>query len=77
MMSVVDHQDDVCTCYEVRFNGRLSETLIAELEAAEVADLTTGIVVEVHDEAALHGLLRRIEALGLELISIQSIHRTA
>jgi hypothetical protein len=74
MMSIVDHHDDVddgCTRYEVRLNGRLSETLIAELEAAEITDLTTGIIIEVDDEAALHGLLRRIETLGLELISIQ------
>jgi hypothetical protein len=74
MMSVMGPQDDVddgCTRYEVRINGRLSETLIAELKAAEITDMTTGIVVEIRDEAALHGLLRRIETLGLELISIQ------
>jgi hypothetical protein len=58
-------------CYEVRFDGRLSETLLAELEVDEITDMTTGIVVRVRDEAALHGLLRRIETLGLELVSIQ------
>ena len=42
-----------------------------ELTAAEIIDTTTGIVLEVSDEAALNGLLRRLEALGLELISIQ------
>jgi hypothetical protein len=74
MMGIVGRQndlDDGCTRYEVRVNGRLSETLISELTAAEITDMTTGFIVEVRDEAALHGLLRRIETLGLELISIQ------
>lgn len=59
--------------YEVRINGRLSESLVDELTAAEIIDVTTGIVLEVCDEAALNGLLRRLETLGLELISIQRI----
>jgi hypothetical protein len=33
--------------------------------------MTTSMIVEVSDEAALHGLLRRVEALGIELVSIQ------
>jgi hypothetical protein len=71
-----DAFDDGNAHYEVRIDGRLSETLLAELEVAEVADLTTGIVVGVRDEAALHGLLRRIENLGLEIVSIQRTDRT-
>jgi hypothetical protein len=70
----VKHPDDIADSYsryEVRIDGRLSETLLAELEVAEITDMTTGIVVGVRDEAALHGLLRRIEALGLEIVSIQ------
>jgi hypothetical protein len=66
--------DDIADCfasYEVRIDGGLSKTLLAELEIAEITDITTGIIVRVRDEAALHGLLRRIETLGLELISIQ------
>lgn len=57
--------------YEVRIVGRLSESLVDELTAAEIIGVTTGIVLEVSDEAALNGLLRRLETLGLELISIQ------
>ena len=59
--------------YEVRINGRVSELLVDELTAAEIIDVTTGIVLEVSDEAALNGLLRRLETLGLELISVQRI----
>ena len=59
--------------YEVRINGRVSELLVEELTAAEIIDVTTGIVLEVSDEAALNGLLRRLETLCLELISVQRI----
>jgi hypothetical protein len=70
----VKRPDDIAdgfASYEVRIDGRLSETLLTELKIAEVTDLTTGIIFKVRDEAALHGFLRRIETLGLELISIQ------
>jgi hypothetical protein len=71
IVEVGNDQDTPCRRYEVRISGRLSESLIDELTAAEIIDTTTGIVVEVSDEAALNGLLRRLETLGLELISIQ------
>jgi hypothetical protein len=59
--------------YEVRVKGQLSEAFAVELAEAEISDLTTGIVFALPDEAALHGLLRRIEALGLELVSVQPV----
>ena len=57
--------------YEVRVRGRVSDLLLAELGVEDETTLTTSIIVEVSDEAALHGLLRRVEALGIELVSIQ------
>lgn len=57
--------------YEVRVRGRVSDLLLAELGVVEETTMTTSMIVEVSDEAALHGLLRRVEALGIELVSIQ------
>lgn len=57
--------------YEVRVRGRVSDLLLAELGVEDETTLTTSIIVEVSDEAALYGLLRRVEALGIELVSIQ------
>ena len=57
--------------YEVRVRGRVSDLLLAELGVKDETTLTTSIIVEVSDEAALYGLLRRVEALGIELVSIQ------
>jgi hypothetical protein len=71
IVEIENDQGTPCTRYEVRIGGRLSESLIDELTAAEIIDTTTGIVVEVTDEAALNGLLRRLETFGLELISVQ------
>ncbi len=56
--------------FEVRIFGRLSASLVEELTSAEITPATTGFTVATSDEAALHGLLRRIEALGLEIESI-------
>jgi hypothetical protein len=63
--------------YEVRIRGRLSSTLIREFEelslGASVEPVETVLAGPVEDQAALHGLIRRIEALGLELIEIRRL----
>src|SRR4030095_160277 len=52
--------------------GRLSRTLASEFEelalATSVEPVETVLSGPVEDQAALHGLLRRIESLGLELL---------
>jgi hypothetical protein len=63
------------THYEVMIEAPLSEPLLAELIAAEVAETTTGLILELPDESALFGVLNRIESLGLQLISIHRIDR--
>lgn len=68
---VVENPPAVKTRYEVRVRGRVSDLLLAELGVEEETTVTTSMIVEVSDEAALHGLLRRVEALGIELVSIQ------
>lgn len=61
--------------YEVRVRGRLSRTLASEFEqlelVANVEPVETVLSGPVEDQAALHGLLRRIESLGLELLEVR------
>ena len=62
--------------YEIRLKGRLTRPLAAEFEQqqlkAAVAPVET-VVEGPLDDAALHGLLRRIEALGLELVEVRRV----
>jgi hypothetical protein len=55
--------------------GRLSRTLLAEFEELDMVatkeKVETVLSGPVEDTAALHGLLRRIEALGLELVEVR------
>lgn len=63
--------------YEVRVGGRLTRTLRAEFEdlglVANDRPVETVLHGPVVDQAALQGLLRRIEALGLELIEVRRV----
>lgn len=67
--------------YELRIRGRLSSTLISEFEelslGASVEPVETVLAGPVEDQAALHGLIRRIEALGLELIEVRRLPNIA
>lgn len=64
--------------YEIHIKGRVSEQL---LSAFEGMDATVGSVQPVEtvlrgpvlDQAALHGLLDRIQALGLELVEVRRL----
>jgi hypothetical protein len=60
---------------EIKLRGRLSRTLAAEFEqldlTATVEPIETVLHGPVEDQAALHGLLRRIEAFGLELVEVR------
>ena len=61
--------------YEIRVRGRLSRTLMAEFEELQLETAIEPIETILHgpvqDQAALHGLLRRVEALGLELVEVR------
>lgn len=63
--------------YEVRLRGRLTSNLLSQFE--QFGLVTEGEPVEtllhgpVADQAALYGLLRRIEALGLELVELRQV----
>jgi hypothetical protein len=61
--------------YELSFKGAASDTLRAAFEEFEVT--TSGgltlIKCSLPDQAALYGLLDRINALGLELLDVHQV----
>jgi hypothetical protein len=62
-------------CYEIRVRGSLGETLLGAFPAlrARAHGTETVLAGVLPDQAALFGVLGRIEALGLELLEV---HRT-
>ena len=68
----------VAACYEFRVRGRLGRPVLAELREVDLTTsserVETVLTGPVADVAALHGLLRRFEALGIELLDV---HRVA
>jgi hypothetical protein len=59
--------------YEIYVGGLLSERLLSafpELHARGLGRVTV-LVGELPDQAALHGVLSRIESLGLELLELR------
>jgi hypothetical protein len=65
------------TSYELKVRGRLSRTVLDQFAllalAADVEPVETVLHGPVEDQAALHGLIRRIEALGLELVEVRRL----
>lgn len=59
--------------YEIRLEGQLSPQWQAWFDNATCTpntDGTTSLVCSVIDQAALHGLLRKVRDLGMPLISV-------
>lgn len=65
------------TDYAFRVTGRLTPGLLGALDPLWPTAVTTEtlLVGTVADRAALHGLIARIEALGLELVGLQQLAR--
>ncbi len=62
--------------YEIRLKGRLTRPLAAEFEQQHLKTAVAPVETVVEgplDDAALHGLLRRLEALGLELVEVRRV----
>jgi hypothetical protein len=61
--------------YEIRIKGRLSESLLGAFEGltATVEPVETVLHGPVQDQSSLHGLLDRIQSLGLELVEIRRL----
>ena len=61
--------------YEFRIRGRLGERLLSSFGGfdAEVIPPETILRGSIEDQAALHGVLQQIEALGLELVEVRQV----
>ncbi|MGH3210154.1 MAG: hypothetical protein ACRDNO_20605 [Trebonia sp.] len=61
--------------YQIRVRGRLGRTMRAAFPSlnAEVHGVDTVLTGPLADQAALYGVLARIEALGLELIEVRRL----
>ena len=65
--------------YEIRIKGRLSDSVLAGFEGlrATVQPVETVLYGPVQDQAALYGLLDRIQSLGLELVEVRQLPASA
>jgi hypothetical protein len=80
MLARMDHQSDAsipddgdAARYEIRVKGSLSDLMLSafpELQA-RTRNRVTVLTGAVPDQSALHGVLARIEALGLELLGVR------
>ena len=61
--------------YEVRVAGLIPPDALAGLSDVQVAEqeLRTVLTGSFEDQAALHGFLLRLRALGLELIEVRTL----
>jgi hypothetical protein len=61
--------------YEIRIRGRLSRAVLETFEGLEsdLEPVETVLHGPVRDQAELHGLLDRIQTLGLELIEVRRL----
>lgn len=61
--------------YEIRLKGRISDSLLASFDGldADFEPAETVLRASQLDQAALHGVLERVRALGLELIEIRQV----
>ena len=61
--------------YEIHIKGRVSEQLLSAFEGvdAKVQAVETVLRGPALDQAALHGLLDRIQSLGLELTEVRRL----
>jgi hypothetical protein len=61
---------------EIRIKGRVSEAVLSgafEGLSHSVQPVETVLTGAVPDQAALHGLLERIQSLGLELVEVRRL----
>jgi hypothetical protein len=61
--------------YEFRIRGRLSDTILARFEMLEsdAGRVETVLHGRVRDQAELHGIIERVQALGLELMEVRRL----
>lgn len=65
----------VSVAYEIRIEGQVSEQVLSAFEGMDACVQAKETVLRgpVIDQAALYGLLDRIQALGLELVEVRRL----
>lgn len=69
-------KSDQPTCYEIRLKGQLDKQWTDWFEGLTITleeDGTTLLTGPVADQAALHGLLKKVRDLGLPLVSVSPV----
>lgn len=67
---------DQSRIYEIRLRGQLSQRWASRLGEVIITledDATTVLSCTVTDQAALHGLLKRVRDLGMTLLSVNLV----
>lgn len=59
--------------YEIVISGYVQETCFEELKIIKQPNLTTKLYGHIVDQSALYGVLRKINDLGINLISVNRI----
>jgi len=61
--------------YEIRVSGLVPESVLAEIEGVQVVVEPVQTVMRgpVLDQAALHGIINRLQRLGLDLIEVRRL----
>lgn len=69
--------NDVPACYQIRVKGTLDREWGDWLDGAKISyeEKVTVLTCAPVDQAALHGLLRRLYSLGLTLISVNPVEQ--
>jgi hypothetical protein len=65
------------TAYEIRIRGRVSAAVLQMFDPlqSDVERVETVLSGSVRDQAELHGLLHRVQALGLEIVEVRRLPR--
>jgi hypothetical protein len=63
------------TSYEIRIKGRVSRALLASFEGmdSDLEPVETVLHGPIKDQAELHEVIERIQALGLELVEVRRL----
>jgi hypothetical protein len=61
--------------YEFRIRGRLSQPVLESFDSlqSDIERVETILHGPVRDQAELHGIIERVQALGLELIEVRRL----
>jgi hypothetical protein len=65
--------------YEIRIRGKVGDSVLASFEDmdASIRPAETVLTGAIVDQAQLHGLLERIQLLGLELVEVRRVPEPA